>query len=278
MIFKEKNKLKNNRQIMSNIKNIPEKCLKEKRKKEENVEIDRIDIFNTILNFSIKEKKNKFKPNSIYKDIRINGINIIKNFCNSFQLDQKIFYSSVYLMDDLFINKKFTQEICKTAYHCILICLKFFENGTFSLNIINNLKKEDFDYNLEIEILKSINYNLNFFTAYDILTFLINNQILFSYEKEFLRIHNIEISNVYYNCFIQLYKLIDKKFYIRFTSIEYAFSLIAFIRKSFGLEDLNIIFGKIYNYQYENYSKCFEFLITKLKAKNISEILNKKIK
>ena len=98
---------------MSNIKNIPEKFLREKRKKEENVEIDRLDIFNTILNFSIKEKKNKFKPNSIYKDIRINGINIIKNFCNSFQLDQKIFYSSVYLMDELFINKNLLKKFVK---------------------------------------------------------------------------------------------------------------------------------------------------------------------
>ena len=257
---------------MSNIKKIPEKCLREKRKKEENVEIDRLDIFNTILNFSIKEKKNKFKPNSIYKDIRINGINIIKNFCNSFQLDQKIFYSSVYLMDDLFINKKFTQDISKTSYHCVLICLKFFENGNFSTNIINSLNNENFDSNLEIEILKSINYNLYFFTAYDILNFLLDNEILFSYEKEFLRIHNIETSNVYFNCFIQLYKLVDKKFYIRFTSIELAFSIIAFIRKSFGLEDLHILFGQIYSFKYENYSKCFEFLLTKLKVKSLNEI------
>ena len=98
---------------------------------------------------------------------------------------------------------------------------------------------------------------------------LLDNEILFSYEKEFLRIHNIETSNVYFNCFIQLYKLVDKKFYIRFTSIELAFSIIAFIRKSFGLEDLNILFGQIYSFKYENYSKCFEFLLTKLKVKSL---------
>ena len=259
---------------MSIDKQFPNNSLIKKRKKEDDVEIDRLDIFNTILTFSINEKQNQSKPSTIYKNIRINGINIIKNFCNTFQLDQKIFYSSVYLMDHIFINKKFTQDISKTAYHCVLICLKFFENGNLSTNIINSLNNENFDSNLEIQILEAINYELNFFTAYDILSFLLNNEILFSYEKEFLRIHNVEISNVYYNCFIQLYKLVDKKFYIRFSSIELAFSLIAFIRKSFGLEDLQNLFGLIYSFKYENYSKCFEFLITKLKTKSISEIYN----
>ena len=259
---------------MSTKKSFLNNSLSEMRKKENNIEIDRTDIFNTILYFSKEEKKNRCKANSLYKDIRINGVNIIKNFCNTFQLDQRIFYSSIYLMDELFINKKFTQDISKTSYHCIIICLKFFENGNFSTNVMNSLNYENFDSNLEIEILKSINYNLYFFTAYDILNLLLDNEILFSYEKVFLRIHNVEISNVYYNCFIQLYKLVDKKFYIRFNSIELAFSLIAFIRKSFGLENLQNLFGQIYSYKYENYSKCFEFLITKLKTKSISEIYN----
>ena len=257
---------------MSIEKHFPNNSFSKARKKDNNIEIDKTDIFNIILNYSKEEKKIRCKPNALYKDIRINGVNIIRKFCNTFQLDQKIYYSSIYLMDELFINKKFTQDISKTSYHCVLICLKFFENGNFSTNIINSLNNENFDSNLEIEILKSINYNLYFFTAYDILNLLLDNEILFSYEKEFLRIHNIETSNVYFNCFIQLYKLVDKKFYIKFTSIELAFSIIAFIRKSFGLEDLHILFGQIYSFKYENYSKCFEFLLTKLKVKSLNEI------
>ena len=260
---------------MSTKKSFLNNSLSEMRKKENNIEIDRTDIFNTILCFSKEEKKNRCKANSLYKDIRINGVNIIKNFCNTFQLDQRIFYSSIYLMDELFINKKFTQDISKTSYHCVLICLKFFENGNFSTNVMNSLNYENFDSHLEIEILKSIDYNLYFFTAYDILNVLLDNKILFSYEKEFLRNHNVEITNVYFNCFIQLFKLVDKKFYIRFTSIELAFSIIAFVRKAFGLEDLHILFGQIYSFKYENYSKCFEFLLTKLKIKNLNEIFNK---
>ena len=45
--------------------------------------------------------------------------------------------------------------------------------------LINSLNNENFDSNLEIQILEAINYELNFFTAYDILSFLLNNEILF---------------------------------------------------------------------------------------------------
>ena len=235
-------------------------------------ECEPIDIlYQIVLNERKKNEINNSNINRAYLNIRINGVEKIKYLCNKFELDEKIFHSSIYLMDFLYIQKEISDDILKISFCCFILCLKFYENGNKTQYIIkkifDNEEEKKIYIILEQKILFLIEYNMCFWTTYDILSFLLENGITFSYEKDFLLKNNINVNQLNLNCFLQLNKLVEKKFYIKFNPIDLAFSIIFLIREKYVLDDLILLFEEIYGIQFDK--KCLEFLKTKVKLKSV---------
>ena len=235
-------------------------------------ECEPIDIlYQIVLNERKKNENNNSNINRAYLNIRINGVEKIKYLCNKFELDEKIFHSSIYLMDFLYIQKEISDDILKISFCCFILCLKFYENGIKTQHIMkkifNNEEEKKIYIISEQKILFLIEYNMCFWTTYDILSFLLENGITFSYEKDFLLKNNINVAQLNLNCFLQLNRLVEKKFYIKFNPIDLAFSIIFLIREKYVLDDLILLFEEIYGIQFDK--KCLEFLKTKVKLKSV---------
>ena len=235
-------------------------------------ECEPIDIlYQIVLNERKKNEINNSNINRAYLNIRINGVEKIKYLCNKFELDEKIFHSSIYLMDFLYIQKEISDDILKISFCCFILCLKFYENGNKTQYIIkkifDNEEEKKIYIFLEQKILFLIEYNMCFWTTYDILSFLLENGITFSYEKDFLLKNNINVKQLNLNCFILLNKIVEKKYYLKFNPIDLAFSIIFLIREKYVLDDLILLFEEIYGIQFDK--KCLEFLKTKVKLKSV---------
>jgi hypothetical protein len=239
-------------------------------------ECEPIDIlYQMILSEKKIIKKSKITPS--YLNIRINGVEKIKILCNDFELDEKIFHSSIYLMDFLYTQKEISDDILKISFSCFVLCLKFYENGTKTKQILEKIFNNEEDIKnylyLEQKILFLIEYEMCFWTTYDILSFLLENGITFSYEKDFLLKNNINVNQLNLNCFFDLNKIVETKFYLNYRPIDLAFSIIFLIREKYVLDDLSLLFEEIYGIQLNK--KCLEFLKKKIKCKNVIMKKNK---
>ena len=235
-------------------------------------ELEPIDLFNQMLNCIMKKNKISNNPTTYYSNIRIYGVNIIKSICKQYNLNDKVYHSSINLLDELYINKKYTEDIQKVSFVCLIITIKMIEKGDYSVNlidcIIQNHKLSFYPF-FEKDIIQIMNYEIIFYSAFDILSFLLENGIIFSPEKEYLRKYNINVKNVYLNCFKYLNNLVEKKIFIKFHPIEIAFSIISLIREIYGLTDIHILFERIYHFQFDNHEKCLQNLKSKIKINKI---------
>ena len=235
-------------------------------------ELEPIDLFNQMLNYIMKKNKISNNPTTYYSNIRIYGVNIIKSICKQYNLNDKVYHSSINLLDELYINKKYTEDIQKVSFVCLIITIKMIEKGDYSVNlidcIIQNHKLSFYPF-FEKDIIQIMNYEIIFYSAFDILSFLLENGIIFTPEKEYLRKYNINVKNVYINCFKYLNKLVEKKIFIKFHPIEIAFSIISLIREIYGLTDIHILFERIYHFQFDNHEKCIQNLKSKMKINKI---------
>ena len=235
-------------------------------------ELEPIDLFNQMLNCIMKKNKISNNPTTYYSNIRIYGVNIIKSICKQYNLNDKVYHSSINLLDDLYINKKYSEDIQKVSFVCLIITIKMIEKGDYSVKLIDYIiqnHKLNFYSFFERDIIQIMNYEIIFYSAFDILSFLLENGIIFSPEKEYLRKYNINVKNVYFNCFQYLNKLVEKKIFIKFHPIEIAFSIISLIREIYGLTDIHILFERIYHFQFDNHEKCLQNLKSKIKINKI---------
>ena len=192
-------------------------------------ELEPIDLFNQMLNYIMKKNKISNNPTTYYSNIRIYGVNIIKSICKQYNLNDKVYHSSINLLDDLYINKKYSEDIQKVSFVCLIITIKMIEKGDSSIKLIDCIiqnHKLSFCPFFEKDIIQIMDYEIIFYSAFDILSFLLQNGIIFTPEKEYLRKYNINVKNVYINCFKYLNKLFEIKIFIKFHSIEITFSII----------------------------------------------------
>ena len=235
-------------------------------------ELEPIDLFNQMLNCIMKKNKISNNPTTYYSNIRIYGVNIIKSICKQYNLNDKVYHSSINLLDDLYINKKYSEDIQKVSFVCLIITIKMIEKGDYSVKLIDYIiqnHKLNFYSFFERDIIQIMNYEIIFYSAFDILSFLLQNGIIFTPEKEYLKKYNINVKNVYFNCFQYLNKLVEKKIFIKFHPIEIAFSIISLIREIYGLTDIHILFERIYHFQFDNHEKCLQNLKSKIKINKI---------
>ena len=161
-------------------------------------EINTIEI---IKNLKLIYKQKKYFPSEEYITIRPKAIKMLLQYNNIYHYSKKVFYLSILYLDIIFqslhksilINDKYVIYII----NIIILAGKFYEDDLKSISFerfINdnnnkcNLNIEDIGLN-EINCLKMLNYQLNLYSVFDILTLLI---------KDFLNIISI-INKDYYN-------------------------------------------------------------------------------
>ena len=213
------------------------------------------------------------KKNTNYLNARIFGINIIKYLASKNELEEKIYHSSIYLLDRLYFDLNYSFDIQKTAIACVIIMTKFLDNGVkgkyLEREVSLNIKNFDYPF-IEKKILQLIDYNLNFITNFDICNFILDNGIIFTGESP----RNID--KIYLSCLFQLNAVVEKKKFLNYNPIEIVFSIISFTRELYGLEPKYDIFEKIYKIPLSSYEKCLNKLKSKIHVKKCKVCIKNK--
>ena len=97
--------------------------------------------------------------------------------------------------------------------------------------MISNIK--EFSYNvIEQNILKVVDYKLNFVTVFDIMNDILHKGILFIDENTRM------IDKIYLSCLVQLNAIVENKIILNYKETDIVFSIIAFTRELYGLKEI----------------------------------------
>lgn len=237
--------------------------------------------FNGQIDFSPKEifkniKQEKIEPSIIYRECRLNAIEILQQkyniYTKYYKINDQVFYLALHYMDLIF--KKATEKIsrrslCIYAITCLILAAKFNE---YDIPLVNNERFLSNDENItvsdlvlaEIDVLRKLNYKLTEFTCYDLVNFLMYNGIIYSEEIK----RSSQHLNLIYCYFSKIFKdIMLSNICLDFTPLQIAFSLLHAVRKKFKLgtkfEKLTKMF---YNVHKNDYISCFNVVIVEIEG------------
>ena len=191
-------------------------------------------------------------------------ISIIKYVSNKYELDEKIYHTSIYLMDYLRLEMNYMDDFKVTTLVCIILVTKFIGDaakGRAMERELFTLRGDSTYPQREATILKLIGYKLNFVTAFDIMTDVLYNGIIFSDDD-----NTRCVDKIYLNCLLQLNAFVEKQLFLSYTPIQIVFAIVSFNRELYGLNDRTDLFEKIYNIRESLYEDCLKKLRTKVKV------------
>ena len=191
-------------------------------------------------------------------------ISIIKYVSNKYELDEKVYHSSIYLMDYLRLEMNYMDDFKVTTLVCIILVTKFIgdaEKGRVMERELFTLRGDRTYPQREGTILKLIGYKMNFVTAFDIMTDVLYNGIIFSDDD-----NTRCVDKIYLNCLLQLNAFVEKQLFLSYTPIQIVFAIVSFNRELYGLNDRTDLFEKIYNIRESLYEDCLKKLRTKVKV------------
>ena len=191
-------------------------------------------------------------------------ISIIKYVSNKYELDEKVYHSSIYLMDYLRLEMNYMDDFKVTTLVCIILVTKFIgdaEKGRAMERELFTLRGDRTYPKREGTILKLIGYKMNFVTAFDIMTDVLYNGIIFSDDD-----NTRCVDKIYLNCLLQLNAFVEKQLFLSYTPIQIVFAIVSFNRELYGLNDRTDLFEKIYNIRESLYEDCLKKLRTKVKV------------
>ena len=191
-------------------------------------------------------------------------ISIIKYVSNKYELDEKVYHSSIYLMDYLRLEMNYMDDFKVTTLVCIILVTKFIgdaEKGRAMERELFTLRGDRTYPQREGTILKIIGYKMNFVTAFDIMTDVLYNGIIFSDDD-----NTRCVDKIYLNCLLQLNAFVEKQLFLSYTPIQIVFAIVSFNRELYGLNDRTDLFEKIYNIRESLYEDCLKKLRTKVKV------------
>ena len=191
-------------------------------------------------------------------------ISIIKYVSNKYELDEKVYHSSIYLMDYLRLEMNYMDDFKVTTLVCIILVTKFIgdaEKGRAMERELVTLRGDRTYPQREGTILKIIGYKMNFVTAFDIMTDVLYNGIIFSDDD-----NTRCVDKIYLNCLLQLNAFVEKQLFLSYTPIQIVFAIVSFNRELYGLNDRTDLFEKIYNIRESLYEDCLKKLRTKVKV------------
>ena len=252
---------------------------------QERVDINPLDIFNSFKDLEYPIINSQW---SYFKN-RQRNINLLQKYLTYYKYSESTFYLALHYLDTIYstLNGGVVQKKKNELFviNCLLIAGKFFEKDSFqpritrfcSIGIQYDIDEIDICRN-ELEVLKILNYKLNVITAYDILSYLLFNGIIFEPEIEN---RMKEFSHIIYCYAKKIFNdIILSNIAIQFSPIQIVFSVIHLTRKNFNLKQnyFNVI-KKFYNYHLNDYKSCLnickKFLNNEL---NSLELINYKSK
>ena len=252
---------------------------------QERVDINPLDIFNSFKDLEYPIINSQW---SYFKN-RQRNINLLQKYLTYYKYSESTFYLALHYLDTIYstLNGGVVQKKKNELFviNCLLIAGKFFEKDSFqpritrfcSIGIQYDIDEIDICRN-ELEVLKILNYKLNVITAYDILSYLLFNGIIFEPEIEN---RMKEFSHIIYCYAKKIFNdIILSNIAIQFSPIQIVFSVIHLTRKNFNLKQnyFNVI-KKFYNYHLNDYKTCLnickKFLNNEL---NSLELINYKSK
>lgn len=229
-------------------------------------EINPITHLQTLIQRSHTLKPSK---NSLYIKIRLTGINVVKALATKYALNESIYHSSIHLLDYLYLQKAYTENIQLTAIACTVLMTKFLAEGRVAMLIQNELIatgyiKTDVYVVHEVNILKCVDYDLSFVTAFDILNALLHVGITFNDEEQPTK----SLEKMYFGCLLQLNSFVEKKVFVNYTPIEIAFAIVAFTRElyEFNNEMNLVLLCDMFNISAGSYCECYMLFKSKIRV------------
>ena len=242
------------------------------------------NLMSNIIDFSVLCQKKD------YLKLRKKTILMLKDISINYCLSDKSYHLAISLLDKIYLKIKALNEINIIAIFCLILSAKFIENDPLKSSLLekNYCNKISSNYKSdEIYILKLLDYNLNFTTAYDILKLILTQQnILFDGEEK-----NYKFS-IYHMAIVYLNKLVENDIILSLNPIEISFGIIQLIRKrlklipekkeiySFFFKDTNKNFSNVYVIFYQLFCKKNKGKENKKKdyelEKNYQQILKQK--
>ena len=225
---------------------------------------DPLSIFSLLNNALSNKKFSNGKGLCKLSNFRPPIISIIKYVSNKYELDEKVYHSSIYLMDYLRLEMNYMDDFKVTTLVCIILVTKFIgdaEKGRAMERELFTLRGDRTYPKREGTILKLIGYKMNFVTAFDIMTDVLYNGIIFSDDD-----NTRCVDKIYLNCLLQLNAFVEKQLFLSYTPIQIVFAIVSFNRELYGLNDRTDLFEKIYNIRESLYEDCLKKLRTKVKV------------
>ena len=234
--------------------------------------IDPLDVFTQLTHhhnlFTPLNSTNSANSN-LYLQTRSTAINAVKYISTTYGLDEHIYHSSIYICDYLYLKMNFTEDVQLAAVVAVVLLTKYKYNGKTASVIEHEMiyKKEHYYTrykDIEMKMLKCLNYDLSMLTAFDVLNVLLCNGIAF--EDEVSDMKEQIIDKMYLNCVIHINNFVEKKNYVNYSPIEIAFAIVVINRELYGLKrELHGIFSFIYNISENSYQGLLHTLLKKNK-------------
>ena len=222
----------------------------------------------------LKHSSKKYVPKQIsklYHEIREDGIFLLKSLCSTYQVSDKVFFSSISYLDRIMcdVSKISKYDFELNVIACFILAGKFSELDAYPFDYkLFTSKNGEFIYNVEdiqnaeISVLKQLNYDLSDITTFEILLGFLHCGIVF--EEEVYDIN--ELNDVYYYTLKLLAKLVVSHVFIKFDPYSIAFSIIHFARKYYNIEIGSLKYLKfLYGIHLVEYSDCFMYIKNYLK-------------
>ena len=222
----------------------------------------------------LKHSSKKYVPKQIsklYHEIREDGIFLLKSLCSTYQVSDKVFFSSISYLDRIMcdVSKISKYDFELNVIACFILAGKFSELDAYPFDYkLFTSKNGEFIYNVEdiqnaeISVLKQLNYDLSDITTFEVLLGFLHCGIVF--EEEVYDIN--ELNDVYYYTLKLLAKLVVSHVFIKFDPYSIAFSIIHFARKYYNIEIGSLKYLKfLYVIHLVEYSDCFMYIKNYLK-------------
>ena len=197
---------------------------------------------------------------------RKNAIKSIKNICKDFFISDKTYFLTLFYLDKIYETLIAYEEIVIISTICLILAIKFIEEDKFKAKLIKDKYLMNFTSNFlldEIFVLKLLNYNLSLTTSYDILIYLLSNEIVFFGDEIEKAKNKFDNLSIFHMAIIYLLKIVENQKFLLLTPFETAFGIIQIIRKKLGLNEYRKELYDIYfiNGRDSNINKAYEYFI-----------------
>lgn len=220
------------------------------------------------------------KVNDSYFSKRNHILSYLQDTGLDLDYSDAIFYLALLYVDHIYKLPKYLSLIENDNFSkkendliitaCLLLAAKFAENNIFEPDLGNfesSNKKYILNQNdllkMEMQILKDLNYNLNYYTAYDYLMLLMNNGFIF--EKEIKNGDEANIHDIYAYSKKVLAMITPTKILLVYSPFQIALSIIETTRDHFHFPKNYDLLQQIYNISFDQYEKCYS---------DVSDVMN----